>query len=339
MADIGTLLAEYGYILVVAFILFEQLGLPLPATPVMLGVGAAAATGALSLPLLIALGVTACVSADSVWFQMGRRYGHRVVRFLCRLTLAPDDCSRRSGDLYQKYGVMALVIAKFIPGLNTIAAPLAGLLGFQLHRFLFWDMVGASLWISCMLSLGYLFSSEVDALALWISHFGAGAALILAALLMGYVGLKLWVRQRFVARLRTVRIAPRILWARLQAGEALSMVDLRMPGEVAMVGATVPGAIRIPPEELEEHVQSIPEGREVVLYCSCPNEATSARAAMRLESLGVRQIRPLLGGYEGWVAAGLPVSSVRAVRLGKPGAVLYSNAPDAATTLMKLRSV
>lgn len=326
MTDLGTLLAEYGYLLVVSFILFEQLGLPLPATPVMLGVGAAARHSELSLPLLIVLGVTACVSADSVWYQMGRRYGNRVVRFLCRLTLEPDDCSRRSSDLYHRYGVMALVVAKFVPGLNTVAAPLAGLMRLRLHRFLLWDTVGAFLWISCMLSLGYLFSTEVDAIALWISHFGAGAALILAVLLGGYVALKLWVRRRFVVRLRTARIRPETLWARMLAGESLAIVDLRNPGEVEMVGATVPGAIRISPEAVAQHVRDIPTDHDVVLFCSCPNEATSATAAMRLEAHGVRRIRPLLGGYEGWVAARLPVSSLRAVRLGEPAPVLYSNA-------------
>lgn len=198
MADIGTLLTEYGYLLVVSFILFEQLGLPLPATPVMLAVGAYARTSDLSLPLLIGSGVVACVSADWVWYTLGRKYGGRLVRFLCRLTLEPDDCSRRSGDLYHRYGVLALVTAKFVPGLNTVAAPLAGVLRLKRHRFLLWDTAGATLWISTMLSTGYLFSNQVEAIGGWLSRMGAGAVAVLLLFFAVYLGLKLWVRRRFV---------------------------------------------------------------------------------------------------------------------------------------------
>jgi len=325
MADLGFLLAEYGYLLVIAFILFEQLGLPLPATPVMLAVGAAARGSDLSLPLLILFGVVACVAADSVWYTLGRRYGNRLVHFLCRLTLEPDDCARRTGHLYYRYGSLALVGAKFVPGLNTVAAPLAGLLRLKPYRFLFWDSVGATLWISTMLGAGFLFSGQVEAIGLWLSRLGASAVGILLLFLMAYLGLKIWIRQRFVAKLRTARISPQDVWKHMQAGDPLVVVDLRHSQEVEMVGAKVPGALQILPTELADRVAEIPEGQDVVLYCSCPNEATSARTAMRLQAHGVRDIRPLLGGFDGWVAAGLPVSSVKAAKLGQPGAVLYSN--------------
>ncbi|MCW5964908.1 MAG: VTT domain-containing protein [Bryobacterales bacterium] len=325
MADIGALLTEYGYLLVVSFILFEQLGLPLPATPVMLAVGAYARTSDLSLPLLIGSGVAACVSADFVWYTLGRKYGNRLVRFLCRLTLEPDDCSRRSGDLYHRYGVLALVTAKFVPGLNTVAAPLAGVLRMKRSQFLVWDVTGAILWISTMLGTGFLFSSQVEAIGGWLSRLGAGAVVVLLLFLVAYLGLKLWVRQRFVTKLRTARISPEEVWARMRAGEAITVVDLRHGREVEVVGAKVPGALQILPGDLNEEAGKIPAGGEVILYCSCPNEATSARTAMRLQSRGIAHIRPLLGGFEGWVHAGLPVSSVRAVRMGEPGPLRYSN--------------
>lgn len=325
MADIGTLLTEYGYLLVVSFILFEQLGLPLPATPVMLAVGAYARTSDLSLPLLIGSGVVACVSADWVWYTLGRKYGNRLVRFLCRLTLEPDDCSRRSGDLYHRYGVLALVTAKFVPGLNTVAAPLAGVLRLKRHRFLLWDTAGATLWITTMLSTGYLFSNQVEAIGGWLSRMGAGAVAVLLLFLAAYLGLKLWVRRRFVMKLRTARISPQEVWKRMRAGEAITVVDLRHGREVEVVGAKVPGALQILPADLSAEAGKIPADSEVILYCSCPNEATSARTAMRLQNRGISHIRPLLGGYDGWVHAGLPVSSVRAVRMGEPGPVRYSN--------------
>lgn len=325
MPDLAALVAEYGYLLIAGFILLEQLGLPLPATPAMLTIGAYARTEGLSVPLLVLSGVVACVSADTVWYTLGRKHGNRLVRLLCRITLEPDDCSRRSGDLYHRYGVLALVTAKFVPGLNTVAAPLAGVLRMKPQRFLFWDAVGAIVWISTMVGLGYVFSGQVEAIAAWLSRLGAGAALVLLTFLAAYLGVKYWVRVRFVAKLRTARITPRELWQRLAVGEPVTVVDLRHAEEVAVTGAIVPGAIQLQPQELPSQWERIPPGAEVVLYCSCPNEATSARVAMRLQSRGIRNIRPLLGGFEGWVEAGLPVSSNRAVRLGKPGGVLFSS--------------
>ncbi|MCU0229697.1 MAG: VTT domain-containing protein [Bryobacterales bacterium] len=318
MPDLGPLVGEYGYLLIAAFILLEQLGLPLPATPAMLAIGAYARGQGLSAPLLVLCGVVACVSADSLWYWLGRKHGNRLVRFLCRLTLEPDDCSRRSGDLYHRYGVLALVTAKFVPGLNTVAAPLAGVLRLKPRRFLLWDTAGATLWISVMVGLGYAFSHQVDAVARWLSHLGMGAAVVLFSFLIAYLGVKYWVRV-------SQKTEPEELWARIRQGETVAIVDLRHAAEVAVSGAVVPGAIQVLPQALSVEGDRIPAGVEVVLYCSCPNEATSARTAMRLQRRGVQHIRPLLGGFEGWVHAGLPVSSVRAVRLGAPGEVLYSN--------------
>lgn len=332
MADLGPFLVQYGYVLLVAFVLFEQLGLPLPAAAMMLAAGAMAGSGSLSFPILFALGLIACVSADTVWYRMGWRYGNRVIHLLCKLSLEPDDCARRTGDLYHRYGVYALVVAKFVPGLNTIAAPLAGLLRLRLHRFLFWDTVGASIWIGSMLGLGFIFAGELETAFAWVTRFGAGIFLVLILLVAGYLALKIWIRRRFVAKLRTARIDPVDVWKRLRAGERITVVDLRMGKDVEFSGAKLPGALRIQPDELNRRVAEIPRDHEVVLYCSCPNEATSARTAMRLQSKGIRQIRPLLGGFDGWIESGLPVESLNAVRLGKPGEILYSNAIAATVT-------
>jgi membrane protein DedA with SNARE-associated domain/rhodanese-related sulfurtransferase len=325
MADLGPLLVQYGYVLLVAFVLFEQLGLPLPAAAMMLVAGAMAGNGLLSFPFLFALALVACVVADTVWYRLGWRHGNRVIHLLCKLSLEPDDCARRTGDLYHRYGVYALVVAKFVPGLNTIAAPLAGLLRLRPHRFLFWDTVGASVWIGSMLGLGYIFADQLESAFGWVTRFGAGIFLVLLLLIAGYLALKIWIRRRFIAKLRTARISPEEVWERVRAGDRITVVDLRMGKDVEFSGSKLPGALQIQPEELAGRVPEIPKDHEVVLYCSCPNEATSARTAMRLQSKGVQRIRPLLGGFDGWVAAGLPVESLRAVRLGQPGPVLYSN--------------
>jgi membrane protein DedA with SNARE-associated domain/rhodanese-related sulfurtransferase len=338
MADLAAFLIEHGYALLVAFVLLEQLGLPLPATPMLLAAGALAGSGHLDLLHAYLLGMAACVGADTLWYVLGRKYGNHVVRVLCRFVLEPDDCSRRTGDLYHRYGVFALVIAKYVPGLNTIAPPLAGLLRLKPHRFLFYDSLGATLWVGGILLVGYLFDDQVEAIGTWLAHFGSSFTLVLVVLFAAYIGLKLWIRRRFVAKLRTARIGPDEVWRKLRTGAPLAVVDLRHQKEIDFVGAKVPGAIHILPNDLGQRVKEIPTDRDIVLYCSCPNEATSARTAMRLQSRGVHRIRPLLGGFDGWVEAGLPIESVRSVKLGHAGDVLFvsgrtassaSNAPRA----------
>ena len=151
--------------------------------------------------------------------------------------------------------------------------------------------------------------------------------IVVVAVFAGYLALKLRIRRRFIARLRTARIAPQEVWKHLKSGESLAVVDLRHRDEIDLVGAKVPGAIQILPEELQQRAAEIPRDRDIVLYCSCPNEVTSARTAMRLQSRGINRIRPLLGGFDGWVEAGLPVESVHSVKFGGPHSELFQSKP------------
>ena len=327
MPDLAAFLIEHGYLLLVAFVLLEQLGFPLPAAPMLLAAGALAASGNLSFGFAYLFGMAACVSADTVWYLLGRRYGGHLVRVLCRYSLEPDDCTRRTGDLYHRHGALVLVFAKYIPGLNAIAAPLAGLLRLKVLRFLFFDVIGATLWVGGMLSLGYLFDSEVEKIGVWLASLGSSLVIVVIAVFVGYLALKLRIRRRFVARLRTARIAPKEVWQHLKSGDSLAVVDLRHREEIDLVGAKVPGAIQILPEELRLRAGEIPRDRDIVLYCSCPNEVTSARTAMRLQSRGIKRIRPLLGGFDGWVEAGLPVESVHSVKFGGPQPDLFHLGP------------
>lgn len=327
MSDLAAFLVEHGYLLLVAFVLLEQLGLPLPAAPMLLAAGALAASGSLNFWYACLFGMAACMTADSVWYLLGRRYGNHLVRILCRFSLEPDDCSRRTGDLYHRHGALVLVFAKYVPGLNAIASPLAGLLRLKFPKFLFFDAIGAALWVGGVLSLGYIFDREVERIGLWLAGLGSGLVVVLIASFAVYLSFKIWIRRRFVARLRTARISPEEVWKHLKSGDVLAVVDLRHREEIDLVGAKVPGAIQILPEELRQRAAEIPRDRDIVLYCSCPNEVTSARTAMRLQSRGIKRIRPLLGGFDGWVEAGLPVESVHSVKFGKPQPDLFHLQP------------
>jgi rhodanese-related sulfurtransferase len=172
-----------------------------------------------------------------------------------------------------------------------------------------------------------VFHDQVELLVDWISRFGAGMLLVLLLALAAYLALKLWIRHRFVSRVRAARIGPAEVWSRLRAGEPVTIVDLRHSSEVSQCGAKLPGALQILPDQLAKRRDEIPDGKELILYCSCPNEATSARTAMRLQKMGYGEIRPLLGGFDGWVQAGFPVESLRAPKLGAPLPLMYSNQP------------
>jgi membrane protein DedA with SNARE-associated domain len=142
------ILLMYGYLLLFVWVMVEQLGIPLPATPVLLAAGALSAEHQISFPLALLAGVAASLTADTAWFLVGRRYGHHVLRILCKLSLEPTICVRRTQDSFGRRRRFTLTIAKFVPGLATLAPPVAGENGMALGEFLFFDGIGATLWVA-----------------------------------------------------------------------------------------------------------------------------------------------------------------------------------------------
>ena len=259
---------RHGYVLLFAVVLGEQLGLPLLGAPVLLATGALAATGRLSLPVALLLAVLACLIGDSVWYQLGRRRGASILTLLCRISLEPDSCVRRTEDVFARYGARVLLVAKFVPGLNTVAPPLSGVVGMQLARFLRWDAGGAFLWAGTYLGLGYLFSAQLEQVAMALSRLGRGAGVLVGIALGAYVAWKYTQRRRFIRQLRVARITPEELMRRRAAGEDVLVVDLRSAIHVESEGVRIPGALHVHPEELDRRHQEIARDREIVLYCS-----------------------------------------------------------------------
>jgi membrane protein DedA with SNARE-associated domain len=268
MHQILSLLAEHGYILIFCVVLAEQVGLPIPAVPVLLGVGALAGTGGLPLIPAVVLGWIAALISDSLWYWLGRRRGASILRLLCRISLEPDSCVSNAKRSFAKLGGVSLVIAKFVPGLSTAAPPMAGVNGMPFWRFLLFDGAGSLLWVGAFLALGFAFHSQLETIAESVAAYGSGAGLIIALLLAAYIGFKLWQRQRFMRSLRTARIAPEDLFELLEAGEPLSIVDLRHSAEIEAAGVQLPGAIWFSRAELAERHLEIPRDRDVILYCS-----------------------------------------------------------------------
>jgi membrane protein DedA with SNARE-associated domain/rhodanese-related sulfurtransferase len=304
------ILLVYGYYLLFGLVLVEQLGAPLPATPVLLAAGALSAQNEMSFPLALLAGLAAALIADSVWFFIGRRYGHHVLRILCKLSLEPTICVRRTQDSFGRRRGLTLVIAKFVPGLATLAPPVAGQNGMGFGPFLLFDGIGSTLWVGALLAGGRFFGDLLkrnpDTLD-WAGRFsGALLALGIVGFLIGRV-----VRRRMVIKkLIAARLEPEELKRQLDAGEEVFIVDLRHPLEFVPEPFTLPGARHFAPDSLAARHLEIPRDRDIVLFCSCPSEATAAKTAMTLHKLGIERVRPLRGGYHEWKRLGFPMDAV-----------------------------
>jgi len=259
---------RHGYTLVFLVVLMEQAGLPIPSLPVLLAVGALAGAGKLSLPLALGLAVVASLIADSIWYELGRLRGHSILSLLCRISLEPDSCVRRTENAFAQRGARSLLVAKFIPGLSTAAPPLAGMLRMRLSRFFTWDAAGALLWAGAYAGVGFIFSSELDRVAVHLQRLGSGLLVLLVGGLAAYLGFKYYQRQRFIRELRIARITPEELKQKLDAGEEVTVIDLRHSVEFGADNAKVPGAIHVDPEEIEQSHLEIPRDRDIVLYCT-----------------------------------------------------------------------
>ena len=310
MALPSHILLTYGYLLLFTWVLIEQFGIPLPATPVLLAAGGLSAEHEMSFGVAFACGLLACMLADTSWFLIGRRYGHHVLRVLCKLSMEPTICVRRTQDSFGRRRSVMLMFAKFVPGLATLAAPVAGQNGMNLAQFLVFDGIGASLWLTALLVVGRLFGDALkrDPNVLnWVGRF-SGALLLLA--IAGFLIVRIYRRRALLKKLVQSRLEPSELKAQLDAGEPVYIVDLRHPLELLAEPFTLPHAVHFSPDGLASRRGEIPLDRDVVLFCTCPSEATAAKTALTLHKLGIERVRPLRGGYDEWKRLGFPLDVI-----------------------------
>ena len=284
-----------------------QAGLPAPAVPVLLAAGALSGSGEMNLALAIGTAMAAALGADVVWYALGRSQGSRVLGTLSRFSLDPDSFIRDAKERFFAHRGRYLVLAKFLPGLNPVAAGLAGAVAIRPGRFLLYSAAGAFLWAGTWITLGYVGAEVIGLIATRVARLGTPIVVVLAVVLIAYLVLKYVRRRRFLRHLRQARITPVELKRRLDAGDHLVIIDLRTALDMEAAPYGIPGACRITPEALQHPHQLIPRDREVVFYCAEPKEATSARLALRLASNGFKSIHPLSGGLEGWREAGFVV--------------------------------
>jgi membrane protein DedA with SNARE-associated domain/rhodanese-related sulfurtransferase len=304
------ILLTYGYLVLFVWVLIEQLGLPLPATPALLAAGALSAERQLNFGIAFLAVWMAALAADTSWFTFGRRYGHHVLHLLCRLSLEPTTCVRRTQESFGLRRGGMLLVAKFVPGLATLAAPVAAQNGMSFGSFLVLDGLGCALWCGTFLAAGGFFADALQHnphLLAWAGRFSG--ALLLAAIVAILVG-RVLRRRAIERRLVEARLEPEELKRQLDAGEPVYIVDLRHPLELVPEPFTLPGALHFAPDALARRHLEIPRDRDVVLYCTCPSEATAAKTAMTLHKLGIERVRPLRGGYDEWKRLGFPLDEV-----------------------------
>ena len=322
------LIAQYGLTLVFVNVLLERAGLPLPATPTLLICGALAATGRLSVWWIFALALLACVIGDTVWYVAGRYYGRRVMKFLCRVSLSPDSCVRSTENRFERWGRLTLVLAKFVPGLSTVVRPLAGAMRLSWGSFELFNGVGSVLWAGAAIGTGMLFQTQIGMVLLQIRHLGTEAGELTLVIVLLYVAYKWWERRRFNAALRLPRIEIEELRSLIAEGKAPIIVDVRSSLGRDQDRRCIPGALEMSLDEILARLGDIPEDREVVFYCACPNEASAALACRRLMDRGYSRVRPLKGGLDAWVAAGYEVE----IRAGEKAPAAVAAARSAASS-------
>jgi membrane protein DedA with SNARE-associated domain/rhodanese-related sulfurtransferase len=260
----------------------------------------------LSLLGIVVVTVVATELGDLVWFELGRRQGSSVLRLLCKISLEPDSCVRKSEDAFARHTTTSLITSKFIPGVGRLAAPVAGMSGMSRARFLLVNALGTLLWTVIFALVGFIPARKLP-IDVLLERAAGWLLVLLAIAVLANVIWKYVQREKFIRSLRVSRMTVQELKGALDRGERPFVVDLRHKLEFLVNPRTVATAIRIAPDELPLRHAELPRDREVVLYCTCPSEATSAKVAMELKKIGIVKVRPLMGGLKAWEDEGYPM--------------------------------
>jgi membrane protein DedA with SNARE-associated domain/rhodanese-related sulfurtransferase len=302
MANLILLLHQYGVLIVFAVVLLEQIGLPIPAFPILIVAGALAVDGSISPVAVLAASLAACLISDTIWYQAGRRAGKRILALLCRISLTPDYCVSQTEDKFRRWGPKALVVAKFIPGFNTVAPPLAGAMGTGLGTFLSFSLAGGLLWSGVGIAIGAYFHTSIDRVLDILDAMGSTALSVLGILLLLFVLFKYVERRRFRQAMLIERISIEQLKGLIEQGHEPLLVDARSLSAQALEPA-IPGAVLFNGGAAIPLIAALGKDRHIIVYCSCPNEVSAAQAAKQLHAHGYHQAKPLSGGLDALKAA------------------------------------
>ncbi len=299
MSNLLLLLQTYGVLIVFAIVLIEQIGMPIPAFPILIVAGALSVGGGIGWAASLAVSIGACLIADLFWFRAGRNHGKRILRVLCKISLSPDFCVSQTEDRFARYGAKSLVLAKFIPGFNIIASPMSGALGVPTGRFLAFSLAGSLLWSATGIAIGAYFHASVDQVLQVLEDMGSTALIVLLTLLALFVLFKYVERRRFRLGMQLERITMGELAGLLEEGATPVIIDARSVTAQQLEQA-IPGALVFHAQGGMDLIASLDKDAHIIVYCSCPNDVTAATVAKQLQGKGFHRARPLHGGLDAW---------------------------------------
>src|ERR1700733_290392 len=270
MPDILSIIAKYGYTSLFAALLMEAIGLPVPGALALLAAGAASAAGVLHPAVAFAVAIGAMMVGDSTLYIAGRRSGWTLLGFLCGISLSPEVCILRAAKWFYKRGRTTLLFAKFIPGVGSMAPPLAGSMNMRPWQFLRFDLGGALLYTLSYGALGYLFRDVFRLIAGGLQAFSRVVGWVILVGLIGYVGYRVWVFAKFRLSGSVQRVPVSDVEARLNLEGAPDIIiaDVRSHGYYDQGEQRVKGSIRIEPNNLEAFIETLPKGAPIYLYCT-----------------------------------------------------------------------
>jgi membrane protein DedA with SNARE-associated domain/rhodanese-related sulfurtransferase len=312
------LIAQYGVLVVFLSVLGSSLGLPVPAMPTLVTVGASI-TIATSTRLaavshfasLLGAAAAGGLLGDMVWYQGGKRFGERKLRRVCSLAWSRDKCLTKTERFFGQWGVRVLIVARFVPGLSLVAVPLCGAMAVRLRYFVAYDCAGVILWASVALAVGGAFAAQVELIFMVISHLGWRAMAVVASALAVYVCYRCCRRLMLSKALETARIDAVELHGLLANEPRPIIFDIRSPERRTLDPFVIPGAVFADEREFTEIVRAHDASRTFVIYCSCSGEVSAAGMAGRLRRAGIRLALPLSGGIDAWRDAGFTVVPVK----------------------------
>jgi membrane protein DedA with SNARE-associated domain/rhodanese-related sulfurtransferase len=311
MNDFSSLIEHYGYVVICLIVFAEAIGVPVPGAVALVAGGAAAAAGTLYGPAVALFAVAAMLSADSLLYLLGRHMGWTILKFLCQVSVDPEGCVLRSAESFYKRGRLTLLIDKFIPGVSTMAAPLAGSMKMRFSQFLGLDFLGASLYALSYGSIGFIFRDFVAKIVSGFRAAGHAVEIVIIIALIAFIGYRISLYWKQRADRVVPRVEVQILAAKLRTegpGRIL-LADVRSHGYYSAAAVRIPGSIRVEPNNLSAEIALFSRDKDIYLYCTCQKEATSASVAHLLRERGF-QAFVIVGGLAAWRKAGNPLETV-----------------------------
>lgn len=303
MNEFVALLAAHGVAVVFFATLAARLGAPVPAVPFLIVAGGLSVSGQVGFPAVVLAAVAGNILGDGAWFLAGRRWGYRVMRLLCRISLSADSCVQRSESILGRWGGLSLILAKFVPGVSVVAPPMAGALGMSNTRFLAYEIAAALIWTLGFLLLGRVFHSAISDVLAVLSNVGLTAAVLCAVALVLFLAWRYHLRRLALRADDVAHIDVDALRAALVGGTGPALIDVRAAASRALDDRVIPGAIGIELKRLPGDLGALADGREIVVFCDCPGDTSAIAAARVLIAAGLPHVRVLAGGLDAWAAA------------------------------------